>query len=78
MFKIWGGYELKIIISSLLTIYNKSKKVRSQAMFCRVLIVAPGIEKAYIIGDSVVTDQAVIDYLDNNYGLPVKWRNIKF
>jgi hypothetical protein len=25
-----------------------------------------------------VTDQAVIDYLDDNYGLPVKWRKIKF
>jgi hypothetical protein len=50
----------------------------SSAVTDQVLIVAPGIEKAYIIGDSVVTDQAVIDYLDDNYGLPVKWRKIKF
>jgi len=34
--------------------------------------------KAYVIGDSVVTDQKIIDYLDDHYGCPVKWRNIVF
>lgn len=44
----------------------------------QVLIAALNSSKDYIIGDSVVTDQAIIDYLDDNYGLPVKWRKIKF
>lgn len=35
-------------------------------------------DKTGIIDDSVVTDQAVIDYLDDHYGRPVKWRNILF
>ena len=44
----------------------------------QVLITALNSRKAYIIGDSVVTDQAIIEYLDDNYGLPVRWRKIKF
>ena len=44
----------------------------------QVLIAALGIEKTYIIGNSVVTDQSVIDYLDDNYGRPVRWRKIQF
>jgi len=34
--------------------------------------------KHYIIRGEVVTDQAVIDYLDDLYGIPVKYRGIVF
>ena len=50
----------------------------SDEKYGQVLIVALDSRKAYITGDSVVTDQAIIDYLDDRYGLPVKWRKIKF
>ena len=44
----------------------------------QVLNVSLDYVKEYIIGDSVVTDQKVIDYLDDHYGRPVKWRSIMF
>ena len=34
--------------------------------------------KVYIIGDEIVTNQAIIDYLDNRYGRPVKDRHILY
>ena len=62
----WNGRELIVF-----------REVNDEK-YGQVLITALNSRKAYIIGDSVVTDQAIIDYLDDNYGLPVRWRKIKF
>lgn len=62
----WNGHNLKIF-----------QEIRDEK-YGQVLNVSLDYVKAYIIGDSVVTDQAVIDYLDDHYGRPVKWRNIVF
>ena len=44
----------------------------------QVLNVSLDYVKAYLVGDSVITDQEAIDYLDDRYGRPAKWRNIVF
>lgn len=62
----WNGRELTVF-----------REINDEK-YGQVLIAALDRYKAYIIGDSVVNDQAIIDYLDDNYGLPVKWRKIKF
>ena len=62
----WNGHNLRIF-----------QEVRDEK-YGQVLNVSLDYVKAYIIGDSVVTDQAIIDYLDDHYGRPVKWRNIMF
>ena len=62
----WNGHKL-IIFREI----NDKK-------YGQVLKVALDYVNAYIIGDSVVTDQEIIDDLDNHYGTPVKWRNIVF
>ena len=62
----WNGRELTVFREVVDEKYGQ------------VLIAAFGVEKVYVIGNSAVTDQAVIDYLDDNYGLPVRWRRIKF
>ena len=62
----WNGYNLKIF-----------RELRDEK-YGQVLNVSLDYVKAYIIGDSVVTDQQVIDYLDDHYGRPVKWRDIVF
>ena len=62
----WDGHELTVFREVIDEKYGQ------------VLIAALGVRKVYVIGDSVVTDQAIIDYLDDSYGLPVKWRNIVF
>ena len=62
----WNGYELIVF-----------REVNDEK-YGQVLIAALNSRKAYIIGNSVVSDQAIIDDLDDNYGLPVKWRKIKF
>ena len=62
----WNGRELTVF-----------REINDEK-YGQVLIATLGKYKAYIIGDSVVNDQAIIDHLDDNYGLPVKWRKIKF
>ena len=62
----WNGHELIVFREVIDEKYGQ------------VLIGALNSRKAYIIGDSAVTNQEVIDYLDDNYGLPVRWRKIKF
>ena len=62
----WNGRELTVF-----------REINDEK-YGQVLIAALGKYKAYIVGDSAVNDQAIIDYLDDNYGLPVKWRKIKF
>lgn len=62
----WNGHTLKIF-----------QEIKDEK-YGKVLKGYLGYAKAYIIGDSVVTDQEVIDYLDDHYGIPVKWRNIVF
>ena len=44
----------------------------------RVLWVYIDGVKEYIIKNTVVTDQAIIDYLDDHYGRPVRDRDIIF
>ena len=62
----WNGHKLKIF-----------QEIKDEK-YGQVLNVSLDYVKEYIIGDSVVTDQKVIDYLDDHYGRPVKWRNIMF
>ncbi len=62
----WNGHNLKIF-----------EEIQDEK-YGQVLNVSLDYVKAYIIGDSVVTDQVVIDYLNDHYGRPVKWRNIVF
>lgn len=62
----WNGHNLKIF------------EAIQDEKYGQVLNVSLDYVKAYIIGDSVVTDQVVIDYLDDHYGRPVKWRGIVF
>lgn len=62
----WNGHDL--------IIYQEIQDEK----YGQVLNVSLDYVKAYIIGDSVVTDQVVIDYLDDHYGRPVKWRDIVF
>ena len=62
----WKGHKLKI--------FDEIQDER----YGQVLNVSLDYVKAYIIGDAVVTDQEIIDYLDDHYGRPVKWRNIVF
>ena len=62
----WNGHKLKIFQE-----INDDK-------YGQVLNVSLDYVKAYIIGDSVVSDQEIIDYLDDHYGRPVKWRNVLF
>lgn len=62
----WNGHNLKIF-----------QEIKDDK-YGQLLNVSLDYVKAYIIGDSVVTDQKVIDYLDDHYGRPVKWRNIMF
>lgn len=62
----WNGHNLKIF-----------QEIQDEK-YGQVLNVSLDYVKAYIIGDSVVTDQEVIDYLDDHYGRPVKWRDIVF
>ena len=62
----WNGPKLKIF-----------QEIKDEK-YGQVLNVSLDYVKEYIIGDSVVTDQAVIDYLDDHYGRPVKWRKIVF
>ena len=62
----WNGYKLKIF-----------QEIKDEK-YGQVLNVSLDYVKAYIIGDAIVTDQEVIDYLDDHYGRPVKWRNIVF
>ncbi len=62
----WNGHNLKIF-----------QEIRDEK-YGQVLNVSLDYVKAYIIDDSVVTDQEVIDYLDDHYGRPVKLRDILF
>ena len=62
----WNGHDL--------IIYQEINDVK----YGQVLRVSLDYVKRYIIGDSVVADQEVIDYLDDHYGRPVKWRDIVF
>ena len=62
----WNGHDL--------IIYQEIQDEK----YGQLLNVSLDYVKAYIIGDSVVTDQVVIDYLDDHYGRPVKWRDIVF
>ena len=62
----WNGHNLKIF------------EEIQDAKYGQVLNVSLDYVKAYIIGDSVVTDQEIIDYLDDHYDRPVKWRDIVF
>ena len=76
---IWQGKEVELLKSfdwngKNLKIFQEIKDDK----YGQVLNVSLDYVKAYIIGDSVVTDQKVIDYLDDHYGRPVKWRNIIF
>ena len=60
----WNGQKLKIMEEILDEKYG------------RVLWAYLDYVKVYIINGSVVTDRAVIDYLDDHYGRPVKDRGI--
>ena len=60
----WHGGRLKVM-----DVYDDEK-------YGKVLDGYWNHEKVYIIGDEVVTDQAIICYLDNRYGRPVKDRYI--
>ena len=62
----WNGHKLKIFRE----IFDKK--------FGRVLIIALDYVKGYIVEDTVATDREIIDYLDDHYGLPTKYRNIVF
>lgn len=62
----WKGHNLKIF-----------QEIRDEK-YGQVLNVSLDYVKAYIISDCVVTNQEVIDYLDDHYGRPMKWRNIVF
>ena len=62
----WNGHKLKIF-----------REVHDEK-YGRVLIIALDYIKGYIVEDTVVTDMDIIDYLDDHYGLPKKYRNIVF
>ena len=65
------------------TIFLNGRKVRvmeeiDDIKYGRVLWVYIDGVKEYIIKNTVVTDQAIIDYLDDHYGRPVRDRDIIF
>ena len=65
------------------TIFLNGRKVRvmeeiDDIKYGRVLWVYIDGVKEYIIKNSIVTDQAIIDYLDDHYGRPVRDRDIIF
>ena len=65
------------------TIFVNGRKVRvmeeiDDIKYGRVLWVYIDGVKEYIIKNTVVTDQAIIDYLDDHYGRPVRDRDIIF
>ena len=65
------------------TIFLNGRKVRvmeeiDDIKYGRVLWVYIDGVKEYIIKNSIVTDQAIIDYLDDHYGRPVRDRDVIF
>ena len=62
----WNGHKLKIM-----------EEIQDEK-YGRVLYAYVDYCKSYIIRDEIVTDQAIIDYLDDHYGTPVGWRGLVF
>ena len=62
----WNGHKLKIFRE----IFDRK--------LGRVLIIALDYTNGYIVEDTFVTDREIIDYLDDHYGLPIKYRHIVF
>lgn len=62
----WNGHKVKIF------------EEINDLKFGRVLKASVDYVNTYIIGDTVVTDRDVIDYLDDHYGRPSEFRNLIF